>query len=194
MNVLYVGSDKYDNELMCPGSMICLALAEQIPDEIVSVQNCDILRKTDNISLPDWLNGTPIFINEDEGIPYRGRDAVNQLKRVLSSVLQKNKTSREPIQMSMGQQMQPSMGQQMQPTMSQQMQPTMSQQMQPSMGQTSANTEKDSLEDHFKMDVVVQDEEPRSGKITEQDLQKYMELRNNSPASAQPPQNQSNTQ
>ena len=182
MNVLYVGSDKHDNELMCPGSMICLALAEQIPDDTVSVQNCDILRRTDNISLPDWLNGTPIFINEDEGIPYRGRDAVNQLKRILSSVLQKNKISREP------------MNQQMQPSMGQQMQPSMGHQMQKSMDQPSAATEKDSLEDHFKMDVAVQEEEPRSGKITEQDLQKYMELRNNSPASAQPPQNQTNTQ
>jgi hypothetical protein len=178
MNVLYVGSDKYDKELMCPGSMICLALAEQIPEDSISVQNCDILRRTDNISFPDWLNGTPIFINEDEGIPYRGRDAVNQLKRVLSNVLQKNKTSREPIQMSMNQQMQP----------------TIRQQTKPSMDQPTSATETDSLEDHFKMDVVVQEDEPRSGKITEQDLQKYMELRNNSPASAQPPQNQTNSQ
>ena len=180
MNVLYVGSDKYDDELMCPGSMICLALAEQIPDDSVSVQNCDILRKTDNISLPDWLNGTPIFINEDEGIPYRGRDAVNQLKRILANVLQKNKT--------------PKMNQQMQPSMNQQLQSGMGQQMQRSTGQASAAADNDSLDENFKMDVVIQEEEPRSGKITEQDLQRYMELRNNSPASVQPAQSQTNTQ
>ena len=153
MNVLYVGSDKYDHDMMCPGSMICLALAEQIPDESVSVQNCDILRTTDNISLPDWLNGTPIFINEDEGIPYRGRDAVNQMKRLLSSVSRKNKTSREPMQLSMNAQMQPSMNPQMQSSND--------------SNPTSTEGPTDSLQDHFKMDVVVQDEEPRSGKITD---------------------------
>jgi len=204
MDVLYVGSDKYDTDTMCPGSIVCLAIAEQISDDMISVQNCDVLRNTDDITLPDWLNGTPIFINEEEGVPYRGRDAVNQMKRLLSLSQKSNASQNRHAEMKKSGMGQPEMrqstgmGQQdMRHGMDQQ---GMGQQGmgQQGMGQQGMHQQgkgqTDSLHDDFTMDVVVQEEEPRSGKITEHDLQKYMELRNNSPASAQPPQNTTSSQ
>jgi len=174
MNVLYVGSDLNEEDAMCPGSTVCLALAEKIPDEMLSIQNCDILRKT-TIEFPDWLNGTPILINEEEGIPHRGTDAIRKMREVIKEHeknansghrRQKNNSSdqsREPQSSQKGQ------GQRVQ------------------NAQKAQDSPAQSLDDHFIMEVSPQTE-TRTDKVTEQDLQKYMEMRNASPASAQPQQ------
>lgn len=65
---------------MCPGSIVCLSLLDDLPN--VSVQDCDAMRQSDD--LPSWLNGTPIFIDEDEGVPYRGRDAIAHMQQLIA--------------------------------------------------------------------------------------------------------------
>lgn len=171
MNVLYVASDKQDKKVMCPGSTVCIALAKDIPENMLSIQNCDILKQSTQ-EIPDWLNGTPLLINEKEGIPYRGREAINKMHELINLIKSKPKKRREPEAQLPNQQ-----------NSNQTLQES-------SINNQPSNDGPSSLDDHFKMDVQPQLEETRSDKITEQDLQKYMELRNASPASAAPPQNQ----
>jgi len=158
MNVLYIASDKDDDESMCPGSIVCLSIAEKLPDNMISIQNTDILRKTKE--MPPWLNGTPIFINENEAFPYKGKDAIRKLQQVYNSIQDAKQTKT----------------------------PAISAQVSHSSNQISNVEDTQStnggLDDHFKMDVNLQnvDANASSGKITEQDLQKYMEQRNNSAA------------
>lgn len=167
MNVLYVSQDKHDDTSMCPGSLVCLSIVEKLPDEIISVQNADILRRTTS-DLPEWLDGTPILINEDEGVPYRGKDAIVKLQTILRSLPPPSRSRSEST-----------------PESKQLSKPIKSRKT----SEISAEPQKETLDDHFTMDVVVS-EETKSDKITEQDLQRYMEMRNSSPASAQPSQNQ----
>lgn len=146
MNVLYVATDKNDPEDMCPGSIVCLFLSEKFPAGTISIQNCDILRQSKK--LPDWLNGTPIFVNEDEGIPHKGKDAIKRMQQLVHSFPQ--------------------------------------QQQQTQSLNANENTKElsGSLDDNFHMDVQV-NEEASTGKVTEQDLQKFMEMRNSTVAGRQ---------
>lgn len=165
MNLLYVAHDHEDPAFMCPGSTVCMAIADKLPDGTVSIQDCDIIKQSND--LPDWLNGTPIFINENEGVPYRGREAVQQLRKLVSSMKTQPKST---------------------PSMSSSSAPIPSD---PGTNNDLSKTEtyrdaKSDLDDHFRMDVTVTDDEPRREKVTEADLQRYMELRNSSPAAQQP--------
>ena len=173
MNVLYVGSDFNEEDAMCPGSTVCLALAEKIPDEALSIQNCDILRKT-TIEFPDWLNGTPILINEEEGIPYRGTDAVRKMREVVKEHEKSANSEHSRKKNSSSDQ-------------SRDREPQKGQGQKAQKAQKAQDSPAQSLDDHFTMEVSPQTE-TRTDKVTEQDLQKYMEMRNASPASAQPQQ------
>ena len=169
MNVLYVASDKNIPEQMCPGSTVCLSLAEKIPENMISIQNCDILREQET-ELPDWLNGTPIFINEEEGVPYRGRDAINKINKMLKHISKSRK---------------------IQPVQGQQRDKDSIRSPEQNILQKQENNEggqgRGGLDDHFKMDVDPH-METRNDKVTENDLQKYMEMRNASPASQHKPE------
>lgn len=153
MNVLYVARDKNDYDDMCPGSQVCLSIVEKMPPKVVRIQDCDKLRSSQD--LPDWLNGTPIFVNEEEGIIYRGRDAVRRLRELADSVSQENIYEDRPTQAD----------------------------TRPSTEAREAKQKAiQDAEDPFHMDVPQNVEEPRGGKVTEQDLQKFMEQRKQSPA------------
>ena len=91
--------------------------------------------------LPDWLNGTPILIDDDEGIPFKGKEAITQLRKLQKLHPRKERNTKN----------------------------------------VPHTEEKDDLNADFKMDVQ-QVEETSSGKITEADLQRFMEARNSSPA------------
>lgn len=84
MRILYVGHDKKDTNEFCSGSLVCMSLVEQLPtvNKIV-VQDCDILRKSKQI--PDWLDGTPILIDDTDQIPRRGTQAVRYLQELLAT-------------------------------------------------------------------------------------------------------------
>lgn len=140
MIVLYVAHDLTDTEEMCPGSTVCLSIVEKIQENLINVQDCDILRESKH--LPEWLNGTPILVDDNEGVPHKGKDAIKKLRMIASTNPRKVKASSQA-------------------------------QSVPEPG--------DDLNDDFKLDIQQLEEAP-SGKVTEQDLQRYMEARNSSPA------------
>ena len=150
MNILYVASDKTDSDIMCPGSIVCLALAEKVPDSMISIQNCDILMQKKK--LPSWLNGTPILINENEQVPFRGKDAIKQMNILIDSIPtpyveeseeEVNSRGREPIRRK------------------------------PDKADDNDKKIEQTQNDPFHMDVSPDDViDPSSGKVTENDLQK----------------------
>lgn len=83
MRILYVARDKNVPGQFCAGSMACLKLAEELDDTQLTVQDCNVLRRSQ--ALPDWLNGTPILVEDVDGIPYRGSDAVRTLAQIVAS-------------------------------------------------------------------------------------------------------------
>ena len=183
MNVLYVSADKQDDTLMCPGSIVCIALAEKIPSSRISIQNTDIIRETTS-DLPEWLNGTPILINEIDGIPYRGKDAIKQMHFIIDS-LPEPEISHANTQNQTQKQVpnaQPSLSRNVQ-SIDENM--NSSQPIQSIQENVSNKSPESMLDDHFKIEVSPQIE-TRSDKVTEEDLQKYMEIRNQSMASVQP--------
>lgn len=80
MIVLYVAHDHLDPDELCPGSLLCREVVKKLDAEIV-VQNCDLLRSEKN--LPEWLNGTPILARDDGSLPLRGREALQHLRLML---------------------------------------------------------------------------------------------------------------
>ena len=142
MIVLYVAHDLSDSDEMCPGSTVCLSIVEKIEEGLINVQDCDILRESKE--LPEWLNGTPILVDDNEGVPHKGKDAIKKLRLIASTNPRKVKASSRTQ----------------------------------SIGPPESGGD---LNDDFRLDVQ-QVEEPSSGKVTEQDLQRYMEARNSSPA------------
>ena len=132
MNVLYVAHDKDDPSEMCPGSTVCLALVNEIKEGYINVQDCDILSQTK--ALPDWLNGTPIVINDEDGIAHRGKDAIKKLRQFSQL-----------------------------------------------MPRASDSSQSEPASDLFSMTELPPQSEA-SSKVTEEDLQRFMELRKQSPA------------
>lgn len=82
--VLYVGKKKGEPTKLCDGSQICMSILKTIPDDIVSVQNCDVLRKKH--TFPEWLRGTPtLFIRESNQV-VTGSSAVSTLHRLAAHI------------------------------------------------------------------------------------------------------------
>ena len=145
MIVLYVAHDLSDSDEMCPGSAVCLSIVEKIEEGLINVQDCDILRESKE--LPEWLNGTPILVDDNEGVPHKGKDAIKKLRLIASTNPRKVKVSSRSSHTQ-------------------------------SIGAPESGSD---LNDDFRLDVQ-QVEDQSSGKVTEQDLQRYMEARNSSPA------------
>ena len=208
MKVLYVGRSNSDPEDFCPGSMVCMSLVERFREQI-QVQDCSILRQSQE--LPPWLNGTPIFVDQTQGIPHRGSEAVRELQRLLRSETPTSQ-SRRPSDPDDDDDNQPSSPRRAPPRGSvQQGPPRMAppaQTRQPSqqpgipvkqpstpvscLGPESMGAAKDDEVDDDGFDATDNGSTSNapigSEKLTENDLQKFMELRNSSPASAAPPQ------
>lgn len=182
MNVLYVATDKMDEQSLCPGSTVCMSLVEKLGTN-VQVQDCDILKQ--QTKLPSWLNGTPIFINQEEGVPYRGYDAIKKLREMVRLENERAKTQQVTSTAEKGQ-METHMARNALPA---QQHPSM--QMSPPK-EVKPTPPTDKVEDDpFQMDVQPFDESTTSsGKVTEADLQQYMERRKQSPAEANPQTNQ----
>lgn len=71
MHVLYISKSN------CVGSSVALSIAQLIDGALLNIQNVDVLRKSQ--TLPDWLDGTPLLIDESVSIPYRGSRAIIEL-------------------------------------------------------------------------------------------------------------------
>lgn len=182
MKVLYVGRSKQDPTEFCPGSLVCIALLEKL-DEQIEVQDCSILRQSQE--LPDWLNGTPIFIDRNNPEPKRGSDAVRALQHLVASQGSASKATQRNAQVSQ----QSSGNTRMQPELTRM--PGNPRENITRHEPAESNTDVlpfGGFDDDDKMDATSNGAQPNAPisneKITEQDLQAYMQMRNSSPASA----------
>lgn len=185
MKVLYVGHDNTEPNEFCPGSTVCMALVEKISAKI-RVQNCDILRQHQD--LPEWLNGTPILIDDVAQEPHRGTEAV----RVLQKILKMEEAARkaepmEPPPLSQ----KPAAAARTVAHAPPRMDPA--QTRQPSSSKQPEETEVESAMLDAELPDTTQDATANgsvenvplgNGKIDDNDLQRFMEARKNSPASA----------
>ena len=79
--VLYIGCDKRDKNVFCPGSKSALAVidAAELNDQ-VNIQSIDWLRST--TKLPSWLDGTPILVDKQSKKAFRGSRCVEFLEKL----------------------------------------------------------------------------------------------------------------
>lgn len=208
MYVLYVGRDRENPEEYCPGSLVCMTLAEKLFDIEITIQDCSILRVSK--ALPDWLNGTPILVDRRDPTPLRGTDAVRALQSILRAQErqsdsrrddddEENDASRRPSAKAQG--AIPRMQGQMTRQPSEKRTPRSAappQQRQPPPSDYVETPDAYTPEDDGEMmdataNGIAGNAGISDGKVTDQDLQKYMEARNASAASqaSPPPMNMS---
>lgn len=81
--VLYVAKDKKRNSDFCPGSTVCIGMAEFLPKEVIDVRSCDTLRKTvGKEGIPTWLTGSPTLVSSYGDEVFRGSQAVRKLHNI----------------------------------------------------------------------------------------------------------------
>lgn len=185
--VLYVGQDATNPQDYCPGSVLCLASVQKLRAKI-NVQDTSVLRE--RASLPAWLNGTPILIDDQGGRPMRGMEAY----RHLQSLVQK-----EAVE-DRARERRPAARQAKAEAPMTRIDPAMTRQ--PSAKRTHLRpAEKDEPEEAFALSDGDDDETPvdatahgqaASGafsneKVTDDDLQRFMQQRNASPAASASP-------
>tara|TARA_B100000787_G_scaffold65906_2_gene48330 strand:+ start:1348 stop:1860 length:513 start_codon:yes stop_codon:yes gene_type:complete len=78
--VLYISSDDADATQFCYGSRECLKLIEPIKED-VTVQHVDRMLEA-GVEIPDWLDGTPILVNTVEKSALRGTGVYEYLKGI----------------------------------------------------------------------------------------------------------------
>lgn len=162
-HVLYVAHAVHDEDALCKGSTLCVNIAKSMHKrDMVAIQNVDILRKKQ--PLPSWLNGTPILVDRTTNMIYKGTNAINEMKRLKMA-------SSEEIEVEI--QSQPQV---IQTRGEVKRQPEKEEEM------GYAHEEDDRPVDVFQMDreAAMAAEEARSSKVTEEDLQKFMEARERS--------------
>ena len=186
MRVLYVGRDRANPESFCPGSMVCMSLVEKIQLPI-QVQDCSVLRRHQR--MPDWLNGTPIYVDQStDATPLRGTDAVRALQTILSSQLptEEENDPPPPPQSSAVPRMQPMA------TREPSARPPRPDIVPPPVSNKQREVVRpdDAADDDLPPDTMANgttsNAPMRDGKVTDDDLQRFMEARKQSPASAQP--------
>ena len=186
MRVLYVGRDRANPDNFCPGSMVCMSLVEKIRIPI-QVQDCSVLRRHQR--MPDWLNGTPIYVDQStDAIPLRGTEAVRALQMLLSSQPAEEGDDAPPPQSGAVPRMQPMATREpsVRPPRADIVPPP------PSNGNREVVRPDDMADDDLPPDTMANgtsnnNAPMRDGKVTDDDLQRFMEARKQSPASAQPP-------
>lgn len=190
--ILYIGRDKEDLSQFCPGSLVCMSLVEKLQSK-VQVQDCHILQQSRQ--LPSWLNGTPILVERNNAVPLRGTTAVRTLQELLK---EQRESSHATAQQTAHMQKPQGAMQRMQPQATRQPGAKESLQehraeMQQQMQQQQRQLQNDESEEDEPLDTMAngQNAQLRDDKVTENDLQRYMEQRKQSPASASPPQQHS---
>ena len=76
--VLYVNYDRRDGQRMCAGSRRIMAMVEGIRED-VNVQNISELQKK-GVTLPEWLNGSPILVDTETKQAFKGTSAVTYVE------------------------------------------------------------------------------------------------------------------
>jgi hypothetical protein len=187
--VLYVGQDATNPNDYCPGSVLCLACVQQLRATKINVQDTSVLRQ--RASLPAWLNGTPILIDNQGGRPMRGMEAYRYLQSLVQqestddTLRQRRPTPQRPMKAASAPpaRIDPSMTRQ----------PAAKQR--PRIPQSDVRDFEDAVVDDQTMsddEDALQDATAHGNattsfsndKVTEDDLQRFMQQRNASPASA----------
>ena len=184
MKVLYVGHDLEHPSDYCPGSVLCLSCVSKLRHITIRVQDTRILKQ--HAPLPDWLNGTPILIDENEGNPICGIHAYRFLQELVHKedaelINLEQKRPRAPAEQPSNHRMQPINTRQ------------------PSAKRRDVREEEtpqalqESVMPDFEDDDEAQDATSHgishsasmsNDKVTDGDLQRFMAQRNASPASA----------
>lgn len=186
MKVLYVGHDRENPADYCPGSILCLSSVNKLHHTNVRVQDTTILRQ--HSKLPDWLNGTPILIDDENGVAIRGIDAYRHLQSLVATEREHPVVENKPDSASTAP---PRM--QAIPTRQTASKKEGDMFVAPQQQQPSAQTvdtmgfdDDDAPQDATSHGV---DSTMNNDKVTDQDLQRFMQQRNASPASAANPTN-----
>lgn len=190
--VLYVGQDATNPNDYCPGSVLCLACVQQLRSTKINVQDTSVLRQ--RTSLPAWLNGTPLLIDDQGGRPMRGMEAY----RYLQSLVQQESTDtatrrRRPPRAAMKATAPPPMAR-IDPSMTRQ--PAAKQQPPRiphgdvrdfELAENGGDDDQAMSDEDGLQDATMHGSAASSfsnDKVTENDLQRFMQQRNASPASA----------
>ena len=185
MKVLYVGHDQYEPSEYCAGSTVCMALVEKLSNPI-RVQNCDILRR--HQELPDWLDGTPILIDEEDQHPLRGTQAVRYLQACLrrEEKMQMERAQAPPVTQQQHVATRPmSHAPRMQPAQTRQQKPDAPSNPEMVVESAMLDSEQiDTAQDATANGAGMENIPLGTGKVDDNDLQRFMEARKNSPASA----------
>lgn len=188
MRVLYVGRDRAKPDNFCPGSMVCMSLVEKI-EVSIQVQDCSVLRRHQR--MPDWLNGTPIYVDQDEdAVPLRGTEAVRALQMLLSNQAPQEEEDAAPTRQAVS-----SAVPRMQPmtTREPSTRPPRAEMIpHRNNGDSDVVRPDEMADDELPPDTMANGESndnnaPISdGKVTDNDLQRFMEARKQSPAQPSP--------
>ena len=201
MKVLYVGHDKIDPTMFCAGSLVCMSLVDKL-DEDITVQDCTVLREAQE--LPEWLNGTPILIDGDNPVPTRGTDAVRMLQAMIKKqnhrltqvpksgsavgkrAIAPSADGMRPQSSGVVPRMHPVATRQ--PSSIRRQQPIAPDQTPGSYLQLDNSGDDTDNEEQIHASSSVTNAQIRDEKVTDDDLQRYMEARKQSAASATAPQ------
>lgn len=91
--VLYIGQDIENPEQFCMGSRESLRHIKPIEEDCL-IQNVDSMLD-EKVDLPDWMDGTPIFVSILEKKAWKGTDAINKIKEAGSVISSKRQEKQE---------------------------------------------------------------------------------------------------
>ena len=191
-HVLYVGHDKLQPQQYCPGSTACLKLAKVISKDVLIVQDCGVLLEKD-VTFPRWLKGTPTLVDRESSNVIVGSEAIEYLRQMKASTTQAAPRGAEGHSVQNAH------------TMPEAQRPTVAversaerprddfsapagspsvemETIEPTEASGGANTE-----EAFAPQVDPSQLIERDGKVTEDDLQKFMQQRNAGRAQTAPP-------
>ena len=82
--ILYVAKHYEKNEY-CIGSQKCISQIHSKTIDSIEIQDVNKLI-SENIKLPNWLNGTPILVDKKTGEVFKGTDAVHKINSLKNKI------------------------------------------------------------------------------------------------------------
>ena len=82
--ILYVAKH-YEKDEYCIGSQKCISLIHSKNIDSIKIQDVNKLI-SENIKLPNWLNGTPILVDKKTGEVFKGTDAVQKINSLKNKI------------------------------------------------------------------------------------------------------------
>ena len=176
MKVLYIGHDNENPSDYCPGSVLCMSCVQKLSNTKIRIQDTSVLRK--HAQLPEWLNGTPILIDDRDANPLRGIQAYRFLQKM---VIEEKRVERTPPSRT-----ETNHRKKQNPETQPRMQPAVTRQTNDEEAMFAHMNEPepdDEMQDATENGTIAS-QMSSSDKVTDADLQRFMAQRNASPASA----------